>query len=340
MSFKGDFANSTSFSGKYTDELKSGLQKYIRRGMFDKAVLCAVELFRMAECGGSTVKNNMIKRLYIICMEDIGVASLSEVICALNMISKGSNDIVAIISVIYLMCGCKKTRISSHLFYAFVAEEGRAEAIRRGVQIDKEPSPNAQNYFNHSFFDDSIPMSIRPSLIMLDIRCSEKNPNAIYWLYRFLNFVEETRMKIRQRINPLTGRGITKPIMLAWEIISKYLPQEVYHILLMVWNEIEGSRDDKYVLLTAVSAILYSVPYSRYDILPIYNGWKNNLNINLWMCGEYSEWSLDDYVVDKHTMRGKRMKKGIEQFVKEGAVISNEDTRFRSVISDIYDQRK
>lgn len=42
-----------TFSGIDFDVAKSALQKYIRRNMPEKAILAAIELYRLGEIGGS-----------------------------------------------------------------------------------------------------------------------------------------------------------------------------------------------------------------------------------------------------------------------------------------------
>ncbi len=60
------------------DVLKSGIQKYIRRSMIKKALLCASKmiLYSMAK---PRLWINLLDRLMIICGEDIGISNLSMV---------------------------------------------------------------------------------------------------------------------------------------------------------------------------------------------------------------------------------------------------------------------
>ena len=66
-----------SLNGVRPDILKSGIQKYIRRGMTDKALWCGVELdlFAYAE-GGERIRTNFIHRLMIIFLEDVGLGGV------------------------------------------------------------------------------------------------------------------------------------------------------------------------------------------------------------------------------------------------------------------------
>ncbi len=65
------------------DVMKSGLQKYIRRGMTEKALYCAGELDLMKHtpesAGGKRaegIRTNFLHRLMVIYIEDVGIANL------------------------------------------------------------------------------------------------------------------------------------------------------------------------------------------------------------------------------------------------------------------------
>lgn len=73
------FRGAKSYHGIATDILKSGLQKYTRRGMTNKALWCGVELDLFAyssKSGGETIRTNVLHRIMIIFIEDISVANL------------------------------------------------------------------------------------------------------------------------------------------------------------------------------------------------------------------------------------------------------------------------
>lgn len=67
-----------SASGNRLDELKSGLQKYIRRNLPEYAARCGAELFCFIyKQGGKRIFTNLVHRLMIIYLEDIGLAGIS-----------------------------------------------------------------------------------------------------------------------------------------------------------------------------------------------------------------------------------------------------------------------
>ena len=119
MNFEGDkstvYTMSKSFSGIDKDVVRSALQKFIRRGMADRAVQVVAEMIRPEELV-SSFHESCIKRLIIIACEDVGVANLPLVLNVLKLLS--SDETVSpyvILSATDLLARSKKTRISSHI---------------------------------------------------------------------------------------------------------------------------------------------------------------------------------------------------------------------------------
>ena len=69
-----------TWNGYPADVMKSGLQKYIRRGMIEKALYCAGELDLFKEAPdasqGEGIRTNFLHRLMVIFMEDVENLSL------------------------------------------------------------------------------------------------------------------------------------------------------------------------------------------------------------------------------------------------------------------------
>ena len=90
------YRNELSFNRCKIDVLKSGLQKYIRRNILDKAMWCAIELDIFAYCPyykgenhttnytndesvltkSESIRTNLLNRLRVIYLEDIGLANV------------------------------------------------------------------------------------------------------------------------------------------------------------------------------------------------------------------------------------------------------------------------
>lgn len=121
-----------SFHGHSLDVLKSGLQKYIRRGETEKAMYCLAELDLFSECsGGERIRTNMIHRLMIIFMEDICLGGVESWARADELVFgwlKDRKKTFLIQELVQLMCKSKKTRACSF-----------ARCFSSSISNDEEP---------------------------------------------------------------------------------------------------------------------------------------------------------------------------------------------------------
>lgn len=117
-----------SLNGYKLPILKSGLQKYIRRGNLYKALYCAAELdlFKNIE-GGARIRTNFLNRLRVILLEDVCNISLIEQVIPID-----ENNIHDIIS---KMCVSKKARICSHVRALFYAANKKL-LVLNGVELN------------------------------------------------------------------------------------------------------------------------------------------------------------------------------------------------------------
>ena len=181
MEYKSMF-RAIGFSGYKIDVLKSGLQKYIRRNVAEKAILSFIEAYRIGDLpGGDGVRTNICNRLAVIAAEDISIANPG---LALNIIhtvlkrSKGSastsNDVCNFCACIQAAANSYKTRISSHAYYCFGNPKGMQEIIKEGVLIETfvdeiRPALNWKR---------TDPAEIRQYAEMFAKRLSERNYSA------------------------------------------------------------------------------------------------------------------------------------------------------------------
>jgi hypothetical protein len=81
---------------------------------------------------------------------------------------------------------------------------------------------------------------------------------------------------------------------------------------------------------------LKSQPFS---ITATATAWEENPMLQQLLTGDYTL-ELDDYVVDKHTQRGRSQGKSRDVFVHEGAVVTNRAPAFEDpwflLLEDIY----
>lgn len=117
------------------DILKSGLQKYVRRNIPDKALFCLRDLIRYLEANNKKDSKwqLLLNRIAIISAEDISIGDADVVAHVLKTISriKNSNksfpDIKSawdlLSPLIVSMCAAEKTREFAHIYFAVIVNE-------------------------------------------------------------------------------------------------------------------------------------------------------------------------------------------------------------------------
>jgi hypothetical protein len=141
-----------SIHGHRLDELKSGLQKYIRRGDVDGAMYCLGDLDCFYDCGDQSkrIRTNMIHRLMIIFIEDVGLAGFtlwpvvdtlvqSWMTCREKNTFERTRVLQALVKV---LCRAQKTRACSFArAYATTDSESDDEwGLLRRVLLDEKAS--------------------------------------------------------------------------------------------------------------------------------------------------------------------------------------------------------
>jgi hypothetical protein len=123
MKFKGLLAGSISLNGYSPDVLKSGVQKYGRRGELEKCEWCAVELDLFSECGGEPIRTNNINRLIVNSCEDVGIANpmlpiyIGKYVREWTIHRNSGNglDRIALLKMVNMICQSKKIRLLTDL---------------------------------------------------------------------------------------------------------------------------------------------------------------------------------------------------------------------------------
>jgi len=121
------FRNEISFNGIKFNVLKSAIQKYARRGNFEKGVWCLIEmdLFLLAGDSSKALRTNMINRLICIMTEDIGPADFSLPIKIKQLYEKWQNcrntekSRKYLIEMYWLLCKAEKIRLVSDVKAVF-----------------------------------------------------------------------------------------------------------------------------------------------------------------------------------------------------------------------------
>lgn len=140
------FHNERSAAGLRLDELKSALQKYVRRGEEVKALRVAEELDRFAEVedgSGERIRSNFIHRMQVIYLEDVGLGNfalwprMTRWIADLEKERKRGDmrdrkkETRTVKRIVMHMCRSKKVRIGSYLGSLAFLRAGAAAAQKK-----------------------------------------------------------------------------------------------------------------------------------------------------------------------------------------------------------------
>ena len=119
--------NGNSINNFSTSVLKSGLQKYIRRGKLIKSLYCLVELDMFKELKNDKkvkgLRSNIRNRLIVILGEDIGISNWSIYkriydllkLWEVNRDSEDNNERKYLIEIVNYLVNSKKVRLVSHI---------------------------------------------------------------------------------------------------------------------------------------------------------------------------------------------------------------------------------
>lgn len=332
MKWGGPFSGTMTYSGFTPDVMKSALQKYIRRGIVDKALYAAFELYRMGEIsGGVAVQTNCLNRLRVIGVEDIGLANWSLVISALTILQedKRNPEIIAAITQMFVLS--EKARLGSHMYRAYATPQGQLFAKEKGLKVTLEVTPEeekkAQEFSQSQFWKQGDPEELRSIAGMFRLRLQEKSRNVITWMQHYEQMSENRNVMPRNRKK--------NPMVILWRILDDFLTPEVIKPLEWCYFKLTESRP---FLVAAISAVIYSVQYQKMDVESHGRAWLEHPSLQLLLKSQY-QFTVDDYVIDKHTKQGMLEGANREKFVKEGAHVENQSKKyFDETLAEIYEK--
>jgi hypothetical protein len=312
MVFKGLFNGTMTHSGYSLDVMKSAMQKYIRRGLVEKAVIAGLEVYRLGECGGSSAQTNIYNRLAICGAEDIGISNVPVVLQAIELTLTKNRDPYLFANTIARLATSKKTRLASHVYRALINPEGREVSKSMSLQVDDcfEEYTSSINWLPND------PMEIRPYAEMFALRLSQGSFSAFIWLFYFMTF----EVKVASRCL-LPRRRQTNSMIIIWLILKNFLPTAPWKVLLTAYLDIKENRP---FLMMAILIALYRIEDSFTE--------ENTFDVkeltSKVLRGETKLEITEPYVVDKHTKEGKARGAGRREFVTEGSLVIPEDDRY------------
>jgi hypothetical protein len=316
------FRQEITWNGFPCDLMKSGIQKYIRRGITDKALFCAgeIDLFKEAPMRGETIRTNFLHRLLIIYLEDVeNTAMLEQVDKYITLLfaertkedrSKQKEELW-ITELITLLCASKKARVASH--------------VRALQRADKE--------FEAKY--PSIPWSqltegdLEYHCHMFKKYLQEKNILATYHANKIHHSTEKLKEKIYKS---------SKPTWFIFKELYSPFTSKMLDIYMKWYKEYIGSMKEGF--LCWLIPLLYVLRIIPDGTLPILSDTSDASDISkTWdrnRAGILIE--IDDYVADRHTKKGRN--KSLTEFAVNGAHVENEAEFVNPLWKQLYEDRK
>ncbi len=312
------FRHQVTWNGYPLDLVKSGLQKYIRRGETEKALYCAgeIDLFKTAGKEGEGIRTNFLNRFLVIYMEDVeNISILSRVNTLASRLFAEREKPSAerstqeeekwIAELVILLCHSTKARICSHIRAVFNPTYHTPEMMSAYPSIrilweeieenNKERESKKRDKFRYD-------------MERFTHYLKEKHILSVYYAFQ----VVQSDEKLEKRIS-----GSTKSVWFVFEQLSLVIPS-LTKIMTEWYKKHLDKMKESFMcwllpLLSAIGALPKGEPpVYRLEDYPL--TWDRNRS------GETIV--MNDYTVDRHTKMGRS--KSLVEFAIVGAHVENE----------------
>jgi hypothetical protein len=309
--------------------IKSALQKYIRRGEIDNATkfLILGYFFNLSsETRAKGLITNLINRLRVICLEDVGIGNwrmieiLDEYLIEYYSIIGDGNlawvkRLKCLIMIVENLSYSKKIRLVSWVksLYDLPITNKKTKEGRHNFPYNYEP-----NILQHL-------MNKFPKLY-------EKNT--------FIDGLEKGSLSCLLEISKLYREddNLTKKINDIWKILKEMVKceylEKTIDILYKWYKGVSyGNKKLSFPIgentMPLLSAILLVIHRDSLKLEKLENRFDLNLEVIkekiIYFCeNSKNKVMIDDYILDKHTMIGKRNNKTTLDFVDEGSLVNNQ----------------
>jgi hypothetical protein len=315
-----------SLNGFSVDVLKSALQKYIRRGNVDMAIYAGIELdlFQYEE-GGNRIYTNLIHRLMIIYLEDIGLSAFTiwkdlDIMFDKLLLKDSKKEIKTeiLINIINILSLNSHSRIGSH-FNSICTFKNNEKIIK---YLENFPEiTEIYSQINNEELDLDLESSENLKKLYTE-SLKNKNKSCFYWAKK----IDDSSI-----FKPSEKRKIIFQTFLS--IVKQEKISEYIKIGEKWYKEIDNLKER---FLTYFMPLLVWIFNKKKDgnIFKITN-WKDYLVKNI----KDKTLIFDDFIYDMHTKKGKKNGKSAIDFIKEGSIVINEDIFFEE-IKRFYDFSK
>ena len=343
MYYNGSLFNKKirSYYGYRLDELKSGVQKYLRRRELNKMIWCVVELYLFKFCGekGYIVLSNLINRIKIYLDEEMVFEEWNrylEVMNLLDLFKKKYKDkeyknegLKVLIKICRILVDSNMIRINSDIKKYFGKGIDKYNLKLKNVEISDEVKLIVSKFIKEGDSDKNI------ELFSKFVELFEKKDDECFYYVMKLLYNELDGEKGGKRFR---RKGCS---LIIWEYLieegKKKNNEDLNRLILYKLNEYYKLRGEKCIFMFSVIYLLKyyedidwdkKIDFGKYDVDDEYinNMFNNRIKIE-----------LDSYVIDMHCSRGRKNGKNKIDFVLEGSLIVNEYKKyFKKEWRDMY----
>ena len=299
-----------TWNGFPNDKMKSGLQKYIRRGLVEKALFCAAELDLFKEAldrsKGEGIRTNFIHRLMVITLEDVGnielITYIQEKLTILFDQRKKREaersfplEETAITEIVSALCNSPKSRICSHIRAVY----------NPNYTTVRELYPQLSHLWVGLTISE--PEILSELCLQFKRELDNKSIKAVWYAFRIsLSSEKLTEPVFRSK----------EPVGFIWkQLMEKNSVFPCVSILFSWYKEhLKGLKEGFLCWLIPLLHVLdvihplpVVIPNSMYS-------WDAHRTMSV-------HFKPDDYIVDIHTSSGKHTKNGHVVFALEGAKV-------------------
>lgn len=345
--------NSVSYNGYKCDLMKSCVQKYMRRGEFEKGMYCLWELdlfkgykyeVNGKEYGGKGIRSNMRNRLLIMLGEDVGCNDWEvwmKVGIWMEKWEKSRDlvndmDRVYLMNVYKLMCESKKNRMASFIRASFCigCEIG---GIRKKYKefYDTLGAPCDAHIEVENIRDgdsEELKGHINSFVNMLYVG----DDRVFYWFFKIWNYKGKVGSRGRRR----------KVVFVLLDIMKTFIVKFDNRHFLELYDMIErwvisnnNSRNECWVWVIGLVKFYMNREEIDWDreiggTILVKNDVEKSIKKNL----DGVKIGIDSFCIDMHCGEGRVKGRDGKDFWKEGSVVNNEDgvnELYKSIYGDI-----
>lgn len=323
-----EYREESSWHGFRPDLLKSALQKYVRRAEVEKAIWVGLELdqFRESPERGESIRTNMIHRMMIIFLEDIGPGGIEyweiidqQIDFLLNERKSESRSAAKERQAVTNLCGWM-----AQMYHCRELEH--LELLTRSDASLKfllnSQFPNLLPEFRPQISERKTYPNAGESALKVEIDCFwteilHRRLFSFHWCKKIVTHARKASIRMKTRY------GCRKPEYLIFEILQTAgevlldefdLKQfQVYFRLGLKWFKEINTSEEFLTYFMLLHLLIYPESLRR---IP--------MEINPMLVPNNSEpIQIDDYAYDLHTSEGRALGKNLLDFALEGAKVEH-----------------